>query len=161
MRELSKTRGEIEQTKGRMQYLERTSATSLIRVQLNQAQLDIRPHRFQASTVDRQRLLMSSGVGITHSTARPSGSLPFHERQTSRLPTFPRTPNLQAPYSPPRLTLHASTRWRSRVAFSGLLRVVVAGTSIHGLVISQIVHTGGRFLCTCLWELSWSEKPMS
>ena len=39
--ELSKTRGEIEQTKGRMQYLERTSATSLIRVQLNQAQLDV------------------------------------------------------------------------------------------------------------------------
>ena len=38
-RELSKTRGEIEQTKGRMQYLERTSATSLIRVQLNQAEL--------------------------------------------------------------------------------------------------------------------------
>ena len=39
-RELSKTRGEIEQTKGRMQYLERTSATSLIRVQLNQAEID-------------------------------------------------------------------------------------------------------------------------
>ncbi|MBA7712955.1 hypothetical protein ES703_121949 [subsurface metagenome] len=41
-RELSRTRGEIEQTKGRMQYLERTSATSLIRVQLNQAELDAR-----------------------------------------------------------------------------------------------------------------------
>ncbi|MBA7527912.1 hypothetical protein ES705_20092 [subsurface metagenome] len=40
-KELSKTRGEIEQTKGRMQYLERTSATSLIRVQLNQAELDV------------------------------------------------------------------------------------------------------------------------
>ena len=40
-RELSKTRGNIEQTKGRMQYLERTSATSLIRVQLNQAKLDV------------------------------------------------------------------------------------------------------------------------
>ena len=39
-RELSRTRGEIEQTKGRMQYLERTSATSLIRVQLNQAELE-------------------------------------------------------------------------------------------------------------------------
>jgi len=45
-RELSRTRGEIEQTKGRMQYLEQTSATSLIRVELNQAQLDI---QFQAS----------------------------------------------------------------------------------------------------------------
>jgi len=40
-RELSKTRGEIERTKGRMQYLERTSSTSLIRVQLNQAKLDV------------------------------------------------------------------------------------------------------------------------
>jgi PKD repeat protein len=40
-RELSRTRGEIEQVKGRMQYLERTSATSLIRVQLNQAAIDV------------------------------------------------------------------------------------------------------------------------
>ncbi len=39
-RELFRTRGEIEQTKGRMQYLERTSAMSLIRVQLNQAEVD-------------------------------------------------------------------------------------------------------------------------
>ncbi len=39
--ELSKTRGEIEQTKGRMQYLERTSATSLIEVQLEQSKLDV------------------------------------------------------------------------------------------------------------------------
>jgi hypothetical protein len=40
-RELSRIRGEIEQTKGRMQYLERTSATSLIEVHLGQAKLDI------------------------------------------------------------------------------------------------------------------------
>ncbi len=40
-RELSRTRGEIEQTKGRMQYLERTSATSLIDVRLEQAKLDV------------------------------------------------------------------------------------------------------------------------
>ncbi len=39
-RELSNTRGEIEQTKGRMQYLEQTSSTSLISVQLNQAEID-------------------------------------------------------------------------------------------------------------------------
>lgn len=45
-RELSKTRGEIEQTKGRMQYLERTSATSLISVGLSEARLDV---LFQAS----------------------------------------------------------------------------------------------------------------
>lgn len=41
-RELSKTRGEIEQTKGRMQYLERTSATSLIEVSLAQSKLDVK-----------------------------------------------------------------------------------------------------------------------
>ena len=40
-RELSKTRGEIEQTKARMQYLEQTSATSLINVRLEQSKLDI------------------------------------------------------------------------------------------------------------------------
>ena len=40
-RELSAVRGDIEQTQGRLQYLERTSATSLIRVQLNQAALDV------------------------------------------------------------------------------------------------------------------------
>ncbi len=40
-RELSRTRGEIEQTKARMQYLEQTSATSLIEVRLEQSKLDI------------------------------------------------------------------------------------------------------------------------
>ena len=39
-RELSNVRGEIERTKGRMQYLERTTATSLIEVHLDQAKLD-------------------------------------------------------------------------------------------------------------------------
>jgi PKD repeat protein len=41
-RELSEVTGEIEQTKGRMQYLERTSATSLIEVHLEQEELDVR-----------------------------------------------------------------------------------------------------------------------
>ncbi|MEK7354473.1 MAG: DUF4349 domain-containing protein, partial [Chloroflexota bacterium] len=40
-RELSNTRGQIEQTKGRMQYLERTSATSLIDVSLQQSKLSL------------------------------------------------------------------------------------------------------------------------
>ena len=40
-RELSRVRGEIEQTQGRMQYLERTSETSLIEVWLEQAKLDV------------------------------------------------------------------------------------------------------------------------
>ncbi|MFC2066527.1 DUF4349 domain-containing protein [Chloroflexota bacterium] len=40
-RELSRTRGDIERTKGRLQYLERTSATSLINVHLEQESLDV------------------------------------------------------------------------------------------------------------------------
>ncbi len=40
-RELTRTRGEIEQTKGRMQYLEQTSSMSLINVRLQQAELDV------------------------------------------------------------------------------------------------------------------------
>ncbi len=40
-RELFRTRGEIEQTQGRIQYLERTSDTSLIEVYLEQARLDV------------------------------------------------------------------------------------------------------------------------
>jgi len=47
-RELARTRGEIEQTKGRMQFLERTSATSIIEVRLEQARLTA---RFTANTV--------------------------------------------------------------------------------------------------------------
>ncbi len=43
-RELSETRGDIERTKGRMQYLERTSTTSLIEVRLEQAELDVEFH---------------------------------------------------------------------------------------------------------------------
>ena len=41
-KELSRTQGNIERTKGRMQYLERTSETSLIEVHLEQAKLDVR-----------------------------------------------------------------------------------------------------------------------
>lgn len=40
-RELSRVTGEIEQTKGRMQYLEQTSSTSLISVQLQQSELGV------------------------------------------------------------------------------------------------------------------------
>jgi len=40
-RELYRIQSEIEQTKGRMQYLEQTSAMSLIQVRLEQAELDV------------------------------------------------------------------------------------------------------------------------
>jgi hypothetical protein len=41
-RELTNTRGQIEQTKGRMQYLEQTSAMSLINVNLEQSELNVK-----------------------------------------------------------------------------------------------------------------------
>jgi PKD repeat protein len=41
-RELSNTREDIERTKGRMQYLERTSATSLININLEQAKMTLK-----------------------------------------------------------------------------------------------------------------------
>lgn len=41
-RELTNTRNQIEQTKGRIQYLERTSATSLLNINLEQAKLEVK-----------------------------------------------------------------------------------------------------------------------
>jgi hypothetical protein len=41
-REITRTRDDIERTKGRMQYLEQTSETSLITVALTQSKLDVR-----------------------------------------------------------------------------------------------------------------------
>jgi PKD repeat protein len=41
-RELTSVRGEIEQAKGRMQYLQRTSATSVVQVTLKEAVLDLK-----------------------------------------------------------------------------------------------------------------------
>jgi len=62
-RELSKTRGEIEQTKGRMQYLERTSATSLIQVQLEQAELDVNFTADKKRVKEGEKVRFESGVG--------------------------------------------------------------------------------------------------
>ena len=61
-KELSQTRGEIEQTKGRMQYLERTSATSLIQVQLDQAELDVRFHARKKSVKEGERIEFEADV---------------------------------------------------------------------------------------------------
>jgi len=55
-RELSKTRGEIEQTKGRMQYLERTSATSLIEIHLEQAELDVNLTANRKTVKEKERV---------------------------------------------------------------------------------------------------------
>ena len=55
-RELSRTRGEIEQTKARMQYLERTSATSLIEILLAQSKLDIELYANKARVKEREEV---------------------------------------------------------------------------------------------------------
>ena len=61
-RELSKTRGEIEQTKGRMQYLERTSATSLIQAHLEQAKLDVNFTADKARVKEGEKVWFSSQI---------------------------------------------------------------------------------------------------
>ncbi len=58
-RELSNVRGQIEQTKGRMQYLERTSDTSLIQAYLEQAKLDVN------FTVDKRTVRSGQRVEFT------------------------------------------------------------------------------------------------
>jgi len=62
-RELSRTRGEIERTKARMQYLERTSATSLIDVHLEQAKLDVN------FTADKRRVIEREEIQFTSQLA--------------------------------------------------------------------------------------------
>jgi len=86
-RELSKTRGDIEQTKGRMQYLERTSATSLIRVQLEQAELGV---NFTAS-----KKMVKEGQKVEFESRIAGGFAPYSyewdfgdgETSTSAYPT--------------------------------------------------------------------------
>jgi PKD repeat protein len=68
-RELTRTRGEIEQIKGRMQYLERTSATSLITVQLREAGLDV---NFNAS-----KKVVKEGENIRFESRISGGFSPY------------------------------------------------------------------------------------
>ncbi|MDO8568356.1 MAG: DUF4349 domain-containing protein, partial [Dehalococcoidales bacterium] len=68
-RELSRTRGEIERTKGRMQYLERTSVTSLIDVRLEQAKLDV---KFNAD-----KRFVKAGEGIYFKSQIVGGFTPY------------------------------------------------------------------------------------
>jgi plastocyanin len=62
-RELAKTRGEIEQTKGRMQYLERTSATSLISIQLNESGLDVTFTASKKAVKEGEKVTFENRVG--------------------------------------------------------------------------------------------------
>jgi len=61
-RELTRVRGEIEQAKGRMQFLERTSETSLIDVRLEQAKLDIEFAASRATAKDGEDVFFESRV---------------------------------------------------------------------------------------------------
>jgi len=61
-RELSKTRGEIEQTKGRMQYLERTSATSLIEVNLEQSTLEAKFTADKTTAKEGEKIQFTSQI---------------------------------------------------------------------------------------------------
>ena len=61
-RELSRIRGEIEQTKGRMQYLERTSATSLIEIRLEQSTLHVEFTANKARVKDGEKIQFSSHI---------------------------------------------------------------------------------------------------
>ena len=61
-RELSSVRGEIEQTKGRMQYLEGISAMSLIEVSLEQARLDVRFNADRTTAKRGEKLQFSCQV---------------------------------------------------------------------------------------------------
>jgi hypothetical protein len=68
-RELVKTRGDIEQTKGRMQYLEKSSSMSLIQVNLQQSKLDV---EFTANTRN-----VKSGEKVWFSPSIAGGSAPY------------------------------------------------------------------------------------
>lgn len=61
-RELTNVRGQIEQTKGRMQFLERTSETSLIQVRLEQAKLDLEFTANRATAKDGEEIFFESRV---------------------------------------------------------------------------------------------------
>jgi hypothetical protein len=65
-RELSRTRGEIERTKGRIQYLERTSATSLITVRLGQAQLDVHFQASKRTVKEREKVEFQADIDGGH-----------------------------------------------------------------------------------------------
>ncbi len=72
-RALTNTRGQIEQTKGRMQYLERTSTTSLISVSLTESKIDVTLYASQTRVKERQ--------GAIQFYAQISGGFPPYSYQ--------------------------------------------------------------------------------
>ncbi|MDD5703697.1 MAG: DUF4349 domain-containing protein [Dehalococcoidales bacterium] len=69
-RELTNVRDQIEQAKGRMQFLQRTSSTSLIQVRLNEAMLDL---KFSA---DKVRVATDENIRFTTEVA--GGFAPYN-----------------------------------------------------------------------------------
>lgn len=61
-RELSNTRGQIEQIKGRMQYLERTSASSLISVSLQQSKLNLDFNASKTTVKEGENVFLSADI---------------------------------------------------------------------------------------------------
>lgn len=61
-RELTQTRQQIEQIKGRMQYLEQTSETSLINVRLQQSLLDVEFNASRARVETGERIRFESNI---------------------------------------------------------------------------------------------------
>jgi hypothetical protein len=68
-REITSTRAQIEQTKGRMQFLEQTSATSLIEVTLEQSKLEAK------FTADRR--FVESGESVQFNAQVAGGFAPY------------------------------------------------------------------------------------
>lgn len=61
-RELSNTRGQIEQIKGRMQFLERTSATAIITVSLQQSKLNLDFNANKTTVKEGENVFFSADV---------------------------------------------------------------------------------------------------
>ncbi len=61
-RELSNTRGQIEQLKARMQYLERTSATSIITVSLQQSKLNLDFNASKTTVKEGENIFFSADI---------------------------------------------------------------------------------------------------
>ena len=68
-RELSNTRSQIEQTSGRMQYLEKTAAMSLIQVNLEQSKLDAK--------LTASRRFIRSGESVQFTAQVAGGFVPY------------------------------------------------------------------------------------
>ncbi len=82
-RELTRVRGEIEQTKARMQYLEQTSSTSIIYIQLEESSLDIRFSADKRTGIREGERIQFTIQGISGGIAPYSYLWEFGDGETS------------------------------------------------------------------------------